>query len=126
MYDGIDRHTVLGATGDANVPGLRFRCDKDDRWSIPNPTGLLGVFEGYCPPHYKDMREATEALMKRKFGDGGVYNMETPGAWKDNAKVRSSAKLFTDEIKECVTLQAQYIYDTYGKFPANSTSSSLY
>lgn len=44
-------------------------------WSIPNPTGIPGVFEVYCP----------------------------------------------DEIKECVTLQAQYIYDAYGKFPATIT-----
>lgn len=49
-------------------------------WSISNPTGIPGVFEVYCPPHYKDLREATEALIKRKFGDGVVYNMETPGA----------------------------------------------
>jgi hypothetical protein len=27
MYDGVDRHTVLGATGDPNVPGLGFRYD---------------------------------------------------------------------------------------------------
>ena len=51
--------------------------------------------------------------------------METPGAWKDNAKVRSSAKLFTDRIKEYVTLQAQYIYDAYGKFPATISSVFL-
>jgi hypothetical protein len=49
---------------------------------------------------------------------GGVYNTETPGAWKESTKVRSNAKPFTDEIKECSALQAQYIYDTYGKFPA--------
>jgi hypothetical protein len=84
MYDGVDRHTVLGDTADPNVPGLGFRYDTDDRWSIPNPTGLPGVLEGYCPPHYKDMREATEAVIRRKFGDGGVYNTETPGAWKDS------------------------------------------
>jgi hypothetical protein len=125
LYHGIDRHAVLGASGDPNVPGLGFRYDTDGRWSMPNPTGLPGVFEGYCPPHYKDMREAVEALIKRKFGDGGVYNMETPGAWKDSAKVRSSAKPFTDEIKECVALQAQYIYDTYGKFPATIPSIFL-
>jgi len=125
LYHGIDRHAVLGASGDPNVPGLGFRYDTDGRWSIPNPTGLPGVFEGYCPPHYKDMREAVEALIKRKFGDGGVYNMETPGAWEDSAKVRSSAKPFTDEIKECVALQAQYIYDTYGKFPATIPSIFL-
>ena len=125
LYHGIDRHAVLGASGDPNVPGLGFRYDTDGRWSMPNPTGLPGVFEGYCPPHYTDMIEAVEALVKRKFGQGGVYNLETPGAWKDSAKVRSSAKPFTNEIKECVALQAQYIYDTYGKFPATIPSIFL-
>jgi hypothetical protein len=123
MYDGIDRHAVLGASGDPNVPGLGFRYDKDEeRWSLPNTTGLPGVFEGYCLPHYHDMREATEALTKRKFGKGGVYNANTPGAWLDSPKVRGSANPYTEEFKECVALQAQYIYDTYGKFPATIPS----
>jgi hypothetical protein len=100
LYHGIDRHAVLGASGDPNVPGIGFGYDTNDRWSIPNPTGLTGVFEGYCLTHYKDMREAVEALVKRKFAQGGAYNLETPGAWKDSAKVRSSAKPFTNEIKD--------------------------
>jgi hypothetical protein len=122
MYEGVDRHTILGASGDPAVPGLGFRYDADEGWSLPNPTGLQGVFEGYCPPHYKNMREAVEALAKRKFGDGGVYNPNTPGAWNDSPKVRGNAAPYTEEFKECVALQAQYIYDTYGKFPATVQS----
>lgn len=125
MFDGIDRHTVLGASGDPNVPGLGFRYDKEERWSIPNPTGLKDVFEAYCPPHYRDMREATEALAERKFGEGGVYNPNTPGPWSDSGKVRASADPYTEEFKECVALQAQYLYDTYGKFPATVPSIFL-
>lgn len=71
------------------------------------------------------MREAIGTLIKRKFGDGGVYNMETPGAWKDSTKVRSSAKPFADEIKTGVTLQAQSSYDAYGKFLATIPSVFL-
>ena len=125
MFDGIDRHTVLGASGDPNVPGLGFRYYKDTRWSIPNPTGLQGVFEGYCPPHFNDMREATEALAERKFGEGGVYNPNTPGAWNDSPNVGASANPYTEEFKECVALQAHYVYDTYGKFPATVPSIFL-
>lgn len=125
MLDGIDRHAVLGASGDSNVPGLGFRYDKDERWSIPNPTGLNGIFEGYCPPHYRDMREAIDKLAQRKFGDGGVYNPNTPGPWRDSPKVRASANPYSEEFKECVALQAQYIYDTYGKFPATVPSIFL-
>jgi hypothetical protein len=117
MFDGIDRFTVLGASGDPEVPGLGFRYDEDDRWPIPNPTGLEGVFEGFCPPHYADMATAVEALAVRKFGKGGPHNEGTPGAWTESAAVRGSAERFSDEFKACVALQAQYVLDTFGKFP---------
>jgi hypothetical protein len=122
MFDGIDRHAILGASGDPQVPGLGFRYDTDERWSIPNPTGLSGVFEGYCPPHYPDMRAAVEAFAQRKFGPGGPYHSDTPGPWKESSRVRSSAQVHSEEFKECVALQAQYIYDRFGKFPGTVPS----
>jgi len=122
MFDGIDRHTILGASGDPNVPALGFRYDTDERWSIPNPTGLPGVFEGYCPPHYPDMRAAVEAFARRKFGPGGPFHAGTAGAWKESARVRGSAQVHTEEFKECVGLMAQYIYDRFGKFPGTIPS----
>src|ERR671926_102360 len=70
MFDGIDRLTMLGASGDPEVPGLGFRFDTDERWPLPNPTGLEGVFEGFCPPHYPTMRAAVDAFCERKFGPG--------------------------------------------------------
>ena len=117
MFDGIDRFTMLGASGDPNVPGLGFRYDEDERWSTPNPTGREGVFEAYCPPHYADMRAAVEAFAERKFGPGGPFNAETPGAWSDSPGVRGSARVHDDEFKSCVALQAQYVFDTFGRFP---------
>jgi hypothetical protein len=122
MFDGIDRFTMLGASGDPDVPGLGFRYDEDDRWSLPNPTGLEGVFEAYCPPHYQDMGAAVEAFAARKFGTGGPYNPETPGAWSDSPGVRGSAQVHDEHFKACVTTQAQYLYDTFGKFPATVPS----
>ena len=122
MFDGIDRFTVLGASGDPEVPGLGFRYDEDERWPLPNPTGLEGVFEAYCPPHYRDMAAAVEAFTDRKFGPGGPYNRETPGAWSDSPGVRGSAQLHDERFKACITTQAQYVYDTFGKFPATVSS----
>ena len=49
------------------------------------------------------MRDAVEALAKRKFGEGGAYNPNTPGAWTDSPKVRGSAVPYTEEFKECNT-----------------------
>lgn len=122
MFDGIDRFTVLGASGDPAVPGLGFRYDEDERWPLPNPTGLEGVFEAYCPPHYRDMAAAVEAFTERKFGAGGPYNPETPGAWSDSAGVRGSAQVHDERFKACITTQAQYVFDTFGKFPATVSS----
>lgn len=124
MYNGIDPFSMLGASGDPAVPGLGFRYDTEDRWPYPNPTGLEGVMEGFCPPHYSDMRAAVEAVAERKFGPGGPFHPDTPGPWKDSAKVRAAAEPHSDAFRECVAMQAQYIYDVFGKFPA--TVPSIY
>ncbi|MGI9533729.1 MAG: hypothetical protein ACR2NW_02160 [Thermodesulfobacteriota bacterium] len=122
MYNGINPFSVLGASGDPEVTGLGFRYDTDERWPLPNVTGLPGVLEGYCPPHYANMKEAVEAVVKRKFGPGGPFNEGTPGPYSDNPGVRSGGKVHNDEFKECVTTIAQYIYDGFGKFPATIPS----
>jgi len=122
MFNGIDPFSILGASGNPAVPGLRFRYDMDERWPYPNPTGLEGVMEGFCPPHYPDMRAAVEAICEKKFGPGGPFNPQTPGPWKNSAKVRSAAEVHTESFRECVALQAQYICNTFGKFPGTTPS----
>lgn len=122
MFDGIDRYTMLGASGDPEVPGLGFRYDMEEGWVLPNPTGREGVFEAFCPPHYPDMTAAVDAFCERKFGAGGPFNAATPGAWTDSPGVRGSAKVHDEKFRACVSLQAQYIYDSFGKFPGQVPS----
>jgi hypothetical protein len=122
MFDGLNPLAVLGASGEPAVPGLGFCYDTNERWAIPNPTGLPGVFEGFCPPHYSDMRAALESLCVRKFGPNGPFHPDTPGPWKDSPKVRASALVYNEEFKDCVTLMAQYVWDTFGKFPGTVPS----
>ena len=117
MFDGIDRFSMLGASGNPEVPGLGFRYDQDERWAVPNPTGRDGVFAAYCPPHYPDMAAVVEAFAERKYGTGGPFSA-TPGAWSDSPG-RGSAQVHDAEFKACVALQAQYVFDV-GKFPALS------
>jgi hypothetical protein len=125
MFNGVDAFAVLGASGDKDVPGLGFRYDTDERWPYPNPTGLEGVMEGYCPPHHSDMRAAVDAVCQRKFGPGGPFHPDTPGPWKDSSKVRSAAQIHDERFRECVAKQAQYVYDTFGKFPGTVPSMFL-
>jgi hypothetical protein len=122
MFNGIDPFSFLGASGNPDVPGLGFRYDINDRWPYPNPTGLQGVMEGACPPHYPDMRSAVEAVYKRKFGPGGPFHPDTPGPWKESRTVRAAAQVHSEEFRECVALQAQYVFDTFGKFPGTVPS----
>ncbi len=62
MFDGIDRFSMLGASGNPEVPGLLFRYDKDERWSTPNPTGRQGGVRGLLPA----------ALPQHGRGGGGL------------------------------------------------------
>jgi hypothetical protein len=122
MFSGLNPYAVLGVLGDAKCPGLGFSFEQKEGWSVPNPTGLKGVFEGYCPPFYKDMRAAVEAAFERKFGAGGPFNADTPGPWKDSSKVRGAAQVHDEEFLDCLTLEAQYVLETFGKFPATVPS----
>jgi len=122
MYGGINPFSILGASGDSKVPGLGFSFGTDDRWPLPNVTGLPGVFEGHCPPHFPDMRTAVDAVINRKFGTGGPFNPDAAGPYKDNKAVRGAGAPHSEEFRRCVALMAQYIYDEYGRFPASVPS----
>ena len=116
-FDGIDRLSILGASGDPDVPGLGFHVEHDDRWPFPNPTGLPGVFETLARPHVRDAADAVEKFAQRKFGSGGPLHEATPGPWKDNARVRGSAAPYDPTFLERLALQVRYVDETFGKVP---------
>ncbi|HEY9304146.1 MAG TPA: hypothetical protein VIO95_07645 [Mycobacterium sp.] len=107
-YDGLNRLSVLS--------GLGFVADDDERWPFPNITGLPAYFETLSPPHVPSVAAGVEKLVARKFGPGGPFHPETPGPWSQTPKVRASA-LPPDGIQELVSVEASYIYDTFGKLP---------
>ena len=90
MFNGLNPFSVLGASGDPDVPGLGFRFDMVADQPLPHVTGLDGVLEGHCPPHFPDMRAAVESVVAHKFGAGGPFNGETPGPYKESDAVRRS------------------------------------
>lgn len=118
MYDGINPFSVLGASGDPDVPGLGFRFDMPEGAMLPHVTGLTGVFEGHCPPHFPDMRAAVLSVVKRKFGPAGRFNTGVGGPYKANAAVRGAGAPIDGRFVDCVTTMAQYVFDEFGRFPA--------
>jgi hypothetical protein len=124
-YNGLNRWSVLGAFAEDGIKGLGFRFVKDERWSVPNPVGLDGIYEALCPPYYPDMRAAVQAFVERKFGPGGAYDPRTPGPWKHSAQVKRSATRYSEEFVACLSEIAQYVYDKHGKFPGTITTMVL-
>jgi len=118
MYEGLNPFSLLGASGDPEVPGLGFRFDMIEGNPLPHVTGRGGVFEGHTPPHYPSMRAAVDAVVERKFGPGGPYNSATPGPYRDTATVRGAAAPMGEDFVDCVTLIADYVFETFGRFPA--------
>ena len=118
MYTGINPFTVIGASGDPAVPGLGFRFEMLPGNPLPHFTGLPGVFEAHVPPHHAYMRAAVEAAVARKFGAGGPFDPQQGGPYRENAAVRSGAAGIDAEAIEITALMAEYVFATFGRFPA--------
>jgi hypothetical protein len=117
MFTGINPYSVMGAFADRGIRGLGFRFVRREDWSLPNPVGLDGHYESLCPPYSPDMYEAARKLAKWKFGEGGTYDPTTPGPYQRNREVKQSVTPYSEELLACIGEMAQYVYDTYGKFP---------
>ncbi|WP_219929783.1 hypothetical protein [Teichococcus aestuarii] len=118
MYTGLNPFTVLGASGDPAVPGLGFRFDMLPNNPLPHVTGLPGVFEAHVPPHHASMRAAVEAAVARKFGAGSPFDPKQGGPYRENAAIRSGAAAIDAEAIEIAALMAEYVFTTFGRFPA--------
>ena len=123
MYDGVTPNSVFGVSGDPRNEGLGFRADTRADWNFPNPTGIPGIYETKCQAHFSSMKEAVKSVVKRKYGEHGPFAESTPGPWKNSGQIRSKAAPHTDEFIECISMMAQYIQDTFGKFPATIPSA---
>jgi hypothetical protein len=124
FYSGINPNSLLGGAAEEGIPGFGFRFTKLPEWDNPNPVGLDKHFEGFCPPYHADMRAGVAKFIERKFGPGGTYDPATAGPYRRNAEVKSRVHRYTPEFIECLAEVAQYIHDTFGKFPA--TLPSIY
>ncbi|MBD3896883.1 hypothetical protein IEI94_13565 [Halomonas sp. ML-15] len=124
-FNGMNRWSILGAFAEAGIKGFGFRFQHDERWTLPNPVGLEGIYQGMCPPWFEDMHAAVAAFVARKFGPGGAYDPTTPGPWKDAASVKGSVAPYSDDFVACLGAVAQHVFDTYGKFPGTFTTMVL-
>ena len=127
LHGGFTPLVVMGGTPICKGLGLRFVTPKED--PFPNPVGLDGYFEGFCPPYYKDMNAAVEAAvegMGEKLDDWEKRGMVLPHK-VSNEEFEKAVPGVSDEGIECVKDICTYIFEEYGKFPAfNDTMHLLY
>lgn len=113
--------------------GLGFRLDEPKTlspWapvpaSQPNPVGIDGILEGLCPPYVSSMDEAVDRVVERKYGaTGTAYGNEAVfgASYRNSDDARAYAQKgthFTADQIRYVKDACNYIYDTYGRFPAH-------
>src|SRR5581483_2714876 len=122
MYTGINPASLMGAFAANGISGLGFRFVRDERWALPNPVGIDKHFEGLCPPYCADMREAVRKFVDLKFGPGGAFDPERAGPYRENSRVKARVERYSSDFIELMGEVAQYIHDTFGRFPASVPS----
>jgi hypothetical protein len=116
-FNGLNRWSILGAFADNGIKGFGFRFLRDERWTLPNPVGLDGVYEAMCPPYYTDMAAAVKAFVTRKFGQGGAYDPAVPGAWKRSAEIKQERHALRRHFIACMSEVAGYIHRQARQIP---------
>jgi hypothetical protein len=93
--------------------------------SQPNPVGIDGILEGICPPYVASMDDAVDRVIEAKYGASGTaYGNEDifarPYRNRDDARqyLKKATHYRPDQIAY-VKEACNYIYDTYGRFPAH-------
>ena len=113
--------------------GLGFRMHKPEKewhqWPpipapLPNPVGIDGVLQAMCPPYIKSMNEAVDSVLDEKYGNQGTYRDVAQFARvyrkvSDAEKYLQHAQHYSAKTVEYVKVICNYIYDTYGRFPAH-------
>jgi len=117
VFGGYTGKVMLGVTPMSKGLDFHSVADKNGK---SNPVGLDGVFEAYCPPYYRDMDEAVEAFVAKKFGSGGHFSADYQGLapFKDWQKIQPHYHHPSQTSIDQVKAVCRYIYETYGRFPA--------
>lgn len=119
----------LIALGGTSVPGLGFRFVHPPGGSknvLPNPVGLDGVFEAYCPPYYPSMDAAVDAVMALKWGQGGIFaSAGGPVPFRQPQGLEEAIPVSPDEVVQITKDLCNYIYTTYGRFPAQLDAMNM-
>lgn len=95
------------------------------KWPQPHPLGLTvngkDLIKPFCPPFYRSMEEAVLAFidLKRKNLHDASLRPSFSATWKNSNKIQASIPEFSDACIAATIAYCTYLYETYGRFPAN-------
>jgi hypothetical protein len=85
--------------------------------------GLSPHIKGMCPPYYKTMADAVQAVVDAKYGPGGTYDDAAyfRKIFRDDRGARYLKEVphYRDEVIACTKDICSYIYERHGRFPAH-------
>jgi hypothetical protein len=89
-----------------------------------NPVGLDGILEGLCPPYVKSMDQAVDIVIEEKYGPSGIFTDPTylARAYRRRDDAETFIRLQNRHSPEAIKYTKEicnYIYETYGRFPAH-------
>jgi hypothetical protein len=113
--------------------GIEFRMQQPKKWRrwpplpapLANPIGIDGVLESLTPPYVKSMDEAVDRVIEEKYGPAGTYgdNSIFGKSYRKSEYgaeyLKMAAKRPSKDAVEYAKEICNYIYDTYGRFPAH-------
>jgi hypothetical protein len=93
-----------------------------------HPVGLsVGgeqLISAACPPYYSTMSDAVTAVLRAKFGQGGIYTDKGLFAriYKEDYAQRylAEASTYDRRVIDCARDVCEYIFATHGRFPAHT------
>lgn len=114
-FTGFVARFLMGGSPDYKGFGFRFITPKKGLTDPPQPVpvGIDGVYEIYAPPYYKNMDEAVDAFLESK-----QHTCTASACFISPDKVYDEVKDASPERIQVVKDVCNYIYDTYGRFPA--------
>ncbi|MFF3646666.1 hypothetical protein [Streptomyces sp. NPDC002564] len=116
----------------------RWRLPDVWRWHVPlpgyaalrsQPVGLRSpggepLIEAACPPAHRTMGEAVDAVIRAKFGAGGVYTDKDVFAriykGEYGGRYLAEASEYEDRVIACARDICEYILTTHRRFPAHT------
>jgi len=107
----------LGGTPFCRGLVATFITGKD---GLPNPVAIKGQLTSFCPPNYKNMDEAVDALIAEREGENGIFTSNFKGVtpFKDWQAVQKGIPKYSKETIQITKDFCNYVYEEYGRFPA--------